>query len=597
MHIATVRVRNLRSLADVRAEFASGLNLIMGPNNAGKSTLLAAMRGGVRDQRSYFPPTPLPADWPAFGEVTVDVVFTASEVSDELARGAEIHMPAPAEPEKDAAWEEFRAWLERREPCRMSLRLVPGSAMFDPLDPTFGLWDPALVGGKVASMGRRRMSTGEWEAGGSGGSRETWLAVRLARAASQKLRYFAPERRPQPTWQNIATPAVDEDLSNLAGALEALQPNTAKFGRFVGTVRRVLPEVHGVSVIRKGGAEVRVWFHPQGSEELERAVPSQECGSGMRQVLGILAAVVDRQPGQILLIDEPQSYLHPGALRRLLDVVAEAEFEQVIVATHAPETLARPNLAGVVHMEMAAGASVARTAAHRDIASLRGVLASVGASPGDAYAADSVLWVEGPSEVGVVRHVLQRLGGEFPARAIAILPVAHADRASGKAKTSAANVGEILALYERVAGIEALLPRTAGFLFDHDGRSDEVRRRVFDHRPGRISFTGRRMLENYLLDVPAVAELILAHCDEGELEPSKVRAAVADALAKVDVESVDGAALLRQAFSKASETRVSYDKVRDAPEIARRMLSVSPMALDELRALAEAALDGVAVRP
>ena len=55
MHVAVLEVRSLRILADVKAEFSPGLNLIVGPNGSGKSSLLEAVHilGSGRSFRSH----------------------------------------------------------------------------------------------------------------------------------------------------------------------------------------------------------------------------------------------------------------------------------------------------------------------------------------------------------------------------------------------------------------------------------------------------------------------------------------------------------------------------------------------------------------
>ena len=55
MHVAALEVRSLRILADVKAEFSPGLNLIVGPNGSGKSSLLEAVHilGSGRSFRSH----------------------------------------------------------------------------------------------------------------------------------------------------------------------------------------------------------------------------------------------------------------------------------------------------------------------------------------------------------------------------------------------------------------------------------------------------------------------------------------------------------------------------------------------------------------
>ena len=61
---------------------------------------------------------------------------------------------------------------------------------------------------------------------------------------------------------------------------------------------------------------------------------------GTLRVLGILAAVFQQPPPSVLVVEEPESTIHPGALGSILDVLRHAgRFMQVIVTTHSPDIL------------------------------------------------------------------------------------------------------------------------------------------------------------------------------------------------------------------------------------------------------------------
>lgn len=47
MHLTRIQIKNFRSLQDVTVSLQSGLNVIVGRNNTGKSNLLAAIRHAI----------------------------------------------------------------------------------------------------------------------------------------------------------------------------------------------------------------------------------------------------------------------------------------------------------------------------------------------------------------------------------------------------------------------------------------------------------------------------------------------------------------------------------------------------------------------
>src|SRR5262249_35224746 len=51
-------------------------------------------------------------------------------------------------------------------------------------------------------------------------------------------------------------------------------------------------------------------------------------------ILAIVYVIVTADYPHVMLLDEPQSFLHPGAARKLIDVLARYPQHQYIVATH-----------------------------------------------------------------------------------------------------------------------------------------------------------------------------------------------------------------------------------------------------------------------
>ena len=61
---------------------------------------------------------------------------------------------------------------------------------------------------------------------------------------------------------------------------------------------------------------------------------------GTLRVLGLLTAVYQRPAPSLLVIEEPEATMHPGALGAILDVVRHAgRTTQVVVTTHSPDVL------------------------------------------------------------------------------------------------------------------------------------------------------------------------------------------------------------------------------------------------------------------
>lgn len=116
---------------------------------------------------------------------------------------------------------------------------------------------------------------------------------------------------------------------------------------------------------------------------------------GQRRGLRILLQLEASEPGDILLIDEPELHMHPGAAKRLRKKVTAKEGVQVLVATHSP-IFFDPQVADRILVHRMPGSVV--EAERMDGSEVDEALKSVGASGSDVLQYDYVVWVEGPSD-------------------------------------------------------------------------------------------------------------------------------------------------------------------------------------------------------
>src|SRR5437773_2484526 len=115
---------------------------------------------------------------------------------------------------------------------------------------------------------------------------------------------------------------LSSDARNLPEVLNILQGNPERFREYSDLVRRIFPSIQKISVrpFPAGGnrAEILVWQVDPAFQRDDLAIPLLQCGTGVGQVLAILyVAEVSEQP-RTIIIDEPGSFLHPGASRALI---------------------------------------------------------------------------------------------------------------------------------------------------------------------------------------------------------------------------------------------------------------------------------------
>ena len=116
--------------------------------------------------------------------------------------------------------------------------------------------------------------------------------------------------------------AASDDWKTILELLESIVPRT------VG----VQPKKHGNKLTLEFSQDWALTEHMK--------FEAFSMSDGTLRVLGLLAAVFQRPPPSLLVIEEPEATIHPGALGSVLDVLRRAgRFMQVVVTTHSPDIL------------------------------------------------------------------------------------------------------------------------------------------------------------------------------------------------------------------------------------------------------------------
>ncbi|MER2252484.1 AAA family ATPase [Methylorubrum podarium] len=336
------------------------------------------------------------------------------------------------------------------------------------------------------------------------GSRAENTSELVLKYALKKIYFFSALRTPRSSSQFGRNHQLHPDASNLAEVLGMLQGNRSAYERYVKDVRRVLPAVKWISVqpsrTSEGFQEVMVWNIDASTEREDLANPLSECGTGVGHILSILY-VLHRSSGDIMIVDEPNSFLHPGAARMLASILRESKQHQFILSTHAPEVIssARPNK--ILNLKLERESTVVFEASTKAIDHTRTLLNDLGVRLSDVLGYDRVVWVEGPTEVQALPILLEAAG-----RHLSSGIVFAAMRSTGDLENKQAVA--FAEMYDNLSRANSLLPNPMVILLDGDKRGAsriEVLNNTF---PEALQFLSRRTYENYLLSVPAIAALI-----------------------------------------------------------------------------------------
>jgi AAA15 family ATPase/GTPase len=427
---------------------------------------------------------------------------------------------------------------------------------------------------------------------------------RLAYLLRDKIYAFKAERFKIDACVSGANPNLATDASNLPEVLNLLQnSNPTRYGRFIDLVKIVFPQIKYITVPSIGGNQVKilVWTHSVDSERADLAVPLLESGTGLGQVLAILYVVVNADEPKTIIIDEPQSFLHPGAVRKLFEILKFPEYlkHQFIITTHSPAAVTATNPKTLLLIRKKEFESYVDEIDVSDNQQMELFLSAVGARLSDVFGADNILWVEGPTEERCFPLLLERVVKQ-PLLGTKVVGVLHTGDFEGKHSKT------VLEIYTKLTQGQGLLPPAIGFIFDRENRSAKDREDLERQSGGKFSWLPRKMYENYLLNPNAISDVLSTSDPSGEtvLVPQDVQqwlqengnhsryientsATTGESQWLIDV---DGAKILADLFIGLSDTRVSFDKVRHGVALTEWLIEHDPSSFAEIVTLIKTAL-------
>jgi predicted ATPase len=519
-------VENCKCFAELTTlHLTSGFNVITGRNNAGKTALMEALsqRFTAKPHRSLR--TAPDVSTPAHPTSTIKVTFSLErkELLSMLNRPMTTwNIPIPT-PDSDMArqiglgtirsYEDalcVEQWLtsqNRTQYKTIRTVLTEGPPKWTPDGtPSFATYRPVKAGSGLQYLQRRVDSLGRVSHVLFNGPDDQEIGGTLAFRLTDSIYKFDAERFGLSIGPLTNEATLKPNASNLTAMMDRLSGNPVRFARYKAHVSEVLPEVRDVSLFSTAEnaavKEIRIWTAD--GERPDLTFPLSECGTGVGQALAILYVVVASDSPQVVLVDEPQSFLHPGASRKLVDILGQYP-HQYIISTHSPTIISACNPESVAVVRNHDGLSTIEEIDITRSRQARIYLAEVGATPSDVFGADNVIWVEGATEELCFPRILaqrdRRLMGTV------IRGVRSTSDFEGK------HADAVIEIYGRVTSAGSLYPPALSFIFDRELRSEgeleDIKRRAsrLEGSPP-VLFTKRRMYESYLLHGAAIAAIL-----------------------------------------------------------------------------------------
>jgi predicted ATPase len=392
---------------------------------------------------------------------------------------------------------------------------------------------------------------------------------------------FSAQRRPAGECGISGEARLDREANNLPYCINYLQTNDAHGHKLLCEwVNRIFPSVKWIQAPPKPHGAFQLHclpVHPEGRRD-DLSIPILRMGTGIGNVIAMLYVVLTSRQPQVIAIDEPNSFLHPRALRELLHILTtEGKQHQLILTAHSPDVLTavKPNLITMFGFD-GASTTVQQVDA-KNISTLRYELADLGIRMTDLHGRDRVLWVEGQTEELVMPELLRLFCPEIAA-GTAVLRVEH----TGTFEKKGVDPSEVAKLYHRLTGASALVPPMIAILLDGESRTEAERNQLEQKSNGVLRFLDRIMLENYILFPEAIHDVLNNLGENVSLDNVMLAMKKAGYTEADDVRKVHGAKMLKAVFSDLSGARHEFNKTRDVPEIISWLVENNPDALQPL---------------
>jgi predicted ATPase len=587
MHISHLKISNYKSFfKETVFRFGPGFNVLLGANSSGKTSVLEAIAlHELADTRhlstlNSYEPDHIPAEKPSS---ELSIAISAGELKS-LAHPVDAVIVGIGD-QNHNFYSQDSALMQRR----LGSELLELSFQRDLAKPLaarlqFSDWPTNWrnLGHTTHFPGVR---LGGLEISNFGTSAED--LSQIWQKLSQKIYRFSSERSIKSICSHYPSGELLPNSENLAYCINYLQSNNSNlFERLNKLLNRVFPTIHWVGAPPNGSNqfELRVHSTPIHLNRGDLAVPINRVGTGVGNALAMLYVALTAQTQRFILLEEPNSFLHPRALRELLTILAEVGARhQFFITTHSSDVLRTVDASTVTLLEHDGQQTSIKQTTGKKLHELKAGLVDLGISLTDLHGCDKVLWVEGETEEAVFPQLLRKYLPE-QAQGIAVLPL----YATGDFESRKYNPKKVAEIYKRLSSGSFLAPPMVAIALDREQRKDSEITELEKECAGIVHFLPKTMLEDYFLHAGAIQAVL-----ETETKKALSLQAVTEALDRALQSSsvllnpkkpksvaVHAAKVLKAVFWELGT--LEYHKTAHGPRIVEWLLIHAPKHLQPL---------------
>jgi len=406
---------------------------------------------------------------------------------------------------------------------------------------------------------------------------------------NQKIYKFAVDRKVQSAYQHTTEIEIlKPDCSNLALCLANLSNKRRNiFDQFNALVNRVFPNISATQGELVGTSQfhLKIYTHDTNIYRPDLTYDINQVGTGVGHVMSMIYVALTSKTPRIILLEEPNSFLHPRALKELLAILRDVGgHHQYIISTHSSDVLRAIEPSTVTLLENDGQQSQARQTNKQNMHELRSGLIDLGIRLTDLHGCDRVLWVEGQTEEAVFPYLLSHF---FPdqAQGISILKV----YATGDFEAKKFDASKVAEIYQKLCTLNSLAPPMVAITLDREDRTQKYIEEIEKTPKNIIKFLPRRMLEDYFLDADAI-KFVLREIATKAIDFNEVSKALSQAQLNISNQQkikhtkdtyTHSAKVLKEVFWELAQTE--YNKIKHGTLIAQYLLKHKQETLYELR--------------